>query len=73
VATGFDLWQRPAHRKLRYFFVYNTSPVGEIFGLGDFFDSPLAGRASSLHGLLGFHAERYQDPVVRGWVEHGAD
>lgn len=69
VATGFNLWQRPAHRKLRYFFVYHTSPVGEIFGFGDSFDSPVAGRASTLRGLLEFHAERYQDPVVRGWVD----
>jgi hypothetical protein len=69
VATGFDLWQRPAHRKLRHFFVYNTSPVGEIFGFGDSFEGPVAGRASTLHGLLAFHAERYQDPVVRGWIE----
>lgn len=69
VATGFDLWQRPAHRKLRNFFVYNTSPVGEIFGFGDSFDSPVAGRASALRGLLEFHAQRYQDPLVRGWVE----
>jgi hypothetical protein len=69
VATGFDLWQRPAHRKLRHFFVYTTSPVGEIFGFGDSFDSPVAGRAPALRGLLQFHAQRYQDPVVRGWVD----
>lgn len=69
VATGFDLWQRPAHRKLRHFFVYNTSPPGEIFGFGDSFDSPVAGRASTLRGLLEFHAERYRDPVIRGWVD----
>lgn len=68
VATGFDLWQRPAHRNLRHFFVYTTSPVGEIFGFGDSFQEPVAGRASTLRGLLEFHAERYQDPVVRGWV-----
>jgi hypothetical protein len=69
VATGFDLWQRPAHRKLRHFFVYNTSPVGEIFGFGDSFESPVAGRASTFRGLLAFHAERYRDPVVRGWID----
>ncbi|MDO8540005.1 MAG: heparinase II/III family protein [Opitutaceae bacterium] len=69
VATGFDLWQRPAHRKLRHFFVYTTSPVGEIFGFGDSFDSPVAPRASTLRGLLEFHAQRYEDPVVRGWVD----
>lgn len=69
VATGFDLWQRPAHRRLRHFFVYTTSPLGEIFGFGDSFDSPVAGRAATLRGLLEFHAQRYQDPVVRGWVD----
>ncbi len=69
VATGFDLWQRPAHRKLRHFFLYNTSPVGEIFGFGDMYERPVASRAAALRGLMEFHAQRYGDPVVRGWVD----
>jgi hypothetical protein len=69
LATGFDLWQRPFHRKLRTFFVYNVSPRGEIFGFGDSFDSPVSGRAAALRGLLQFHAERYGDPTVRWWID----
>jgi len=68
-ATGFDLWQRPFHRKLRTFFFYNVSPQGEIFGFGDSFDSSVPGRAASLRGLLQFHAERYGDPAMRWWID----
>jgi hypothetical protein len=68
-ATGFDLWQRPFHRKLRTFFLYNVSPRGEIFGFGDSFDGAVGGRAAALRGLLQFHAERYGDPAVRWWVD----
>lgn len=69
IATGMDLWQRPYFRKMRYFFVYNISPRGDIFGFGDSYDRPSRDRASSIRGLLQFHAERFQDPVVRGWLE----
>ena len=52
-----------------YFFLYNTSPVGEIFGFGDSYDSPVAGRATGLRSLMQFYAQRFDDQVLRWWVD----
>lgn len=68
-ATGFDLWQQPFYRKVRYFFLYQIAPRGEICPFGDSEDTDVPSRASGIRALLQFHALRYQDPVVRGWVE----
>jgi len=68
-ATGMDVWQRPFYRRLPYFFVYNVSPLGEIFGFGDSYDGSAPGRAGGLRGLLQFHAERCDDGVLLGWVD----
>ena len=69
IATGIDLWQRPFFGKVRYFFLYNVTPRGEIAGFGDSYDKGVPGRAGGLRGLLQFHAERFDDPTVRGWLE----
>jgi hypothetical protein len=69
VSTGFDLWQRPFYRKVRYFFLYQIAPRGEIAPFGDSEESDIPGRAAAIRALMQFHALRYQDPVVRGWVE----
>ena len=68
-ATGFDMWQRPFYRKIRYFFLYNISPCGEVTPFGDMEDGSVTGRASSIRSLLLFHALRYNDAAVRGWVD----
>lgn len=67
-ATGLDLWQRPFYRKIRHWFVYNISPQGDVLPWGDGEDGGVPGRASSIRALLQFHALRYGDPAVRGWV-----
>ena len=69
-ATGFDLWQRPFYRKIRYFFLYCISPRGDIMPFGDTEDAPATGRASGVRSLLQFHANLYHDPAVRWWVDH---
>jgi hypothetical protein len=68
-ATGLDVWQRPFYRKVPYFFLYNTSPVGEIMGFGDSYDGSVSGRAESLRGLVQFYADRFDDPALRWWVD----
>lgn len=68
-ATGFDLWRRPFYRKVRYFFLYNTSPRGDICPFGDTEHSPARGRASSLRSFMLFHANLYDDPTVRWWAD----
>ena len=68
-ATGFDLWRRPFYRKVRYFFLYNTSPRGDICPFGDTEDAPARGRASSLRSFMLFHANLYDDPTVRWWAD----
>ncbi len=68
-ATGLDIWQRPFYREVPYFFLYNTSPVGEIFGFGDSYDFPVARRTTGLRSLMQFYAERFDDPGLRWWVD----
>jgi len=68
-ATGFDLWQRPFYRKVRRFFMYNISPLGEISPWGDSEDGSIPARSGGLRALLQFHALRYRDPEARAWVE----
>ncbi len=68
-ATGFDMWQRPFYRKVRYFFLYQIAPRAEISPFGDTEDGSVPARASAIRALLQFHALRFNDPVVRGWVD----
>ncbi len=68
-AAGFDMWQRPFYRKVRYFFLYNISPRGELMPFGDTEEAEVAPRASGICSLLKFHALRYNDPVVRWWID----
>lgn len=68
-ATGFDLWQRPFYRQVRYFFLYQIAPRAEIMPFGDMEHDAVPPRASAVRALLQFHASRYRDPIVRGWVD----
>jgi len=68
-ATGFDLWQRPFYRKVRYFFLYQIAPRAEITPFGDTEEGGVPGRSGGIRALLQFHALRFNDPVVRGWVD----
>ena len=68
IATGMDLWQRSFFDKSPYFYLYCTSPVGEIMGFGDSYQSSVAKRAEQLRGLLQFHAERMESSEVQWWV-----
>jgi len=72
-ATGFDLWQRPFYKRVRRFFMYNISPVGEIMPWGDTEHAPVPPRAGQVRALLMAHALGYKDPVLRWWVDllHG--
>ncbi|MCX7015120.1 MAG: DUF4962 domain-containing protein [Candidatus Sumerlaeota bacterium] len=67
-ATGLDMWQRPFYQRIRSFFMYCISPLGDACPFGDMEDGAIAGRASAIRALLQFHANEYQDPVVRWWV-----
>jgi hypothetical protein len=66
-ATGFDLYKRPFFGSVRKFFLYCTSPVGEMRPFGDGANSGVAG--SGAHGLLTHHGRRFQDPVSVWWAE----
>jgi hypothetical protein len=69
--TGYDLWQRPFFRNVRYFFFYCTANHGEIRPFGD----GAEGGGPGVHGgsgyadFMAFHAHRYQDPYVGWWVK----
>ncbi|UCH09450.1 MAG: DUF4962 domain-containing protein, partial [Fidelibacterota bacterium] len=68
MATGLDLWQRPFFRKFRYFLMYNTAPGGEILPFGDGEQKEPGDWQESMVSILNFHAVRYNDPVLRGWL-----
>lgn len=68
-ATGYDLWQKPYFRSMRYFPMYCLAPDGEVMPFGDNEHSPAASRAGETRSILQYHALRYRDPVVRWWID----
>lgn len=69
MATGYDLWQKPFFRKFRYFLMYNTAPGGEILPFGDGEQKDPSDWQDSMLSILHFHALRYNDPALRGWMD----
>jgi hypothetical protein len=65
-ALGVDLWQRPFFRKVRRFFFYCSSPVGEIAPFGDG-GTGVNGRGAA--SLMYHHAQLFRDAACRWWVE----
>ncbi len=69
--AGYDLWQRPFFKNVRYFFFYCTANHGEIrpFGDGAEGGGPGVQGSSGYADFMAFHAHRYQDPHVGWWVK----
>jgi len=67
-ATGYNLWQKPYFRAMRQFPFYCMSPLGEVTPFGDSEHLPAADRAGETRAILQYHALRYRDPVIRGWI-----
>ncbi len=69
--AGYDLWQRPFFKNVRYFFLYCTANHGEIRPFGDSAETggPGVNRGSGYADLMAFHAHRYRDPYVGWWVK----
>ena len=59
-AAEYDLYHRPFFRSVRRFFLYCTSPLGEIRPFGDGADTPLGSNAS---GLMTHFGRRLNDPA----------
>ena len=68
--AGFDLYKRPFFRSVRRFFLYCTSPLGEIKPFGD--GSERSGPGSGAAALLTHHARRFKDPVCMWWARQAA-
>ncbi len=68
--TGFDLWQRPFFRNVRYFFFYCTAVRGEIRPFGDSAETggPGVKGGSGYANLMWHHAHRFSDPHMGWWV-----
>ena len=66
--VGFDLYKRPFFRNVRRFFLYCTSPIGEMKPFGDGADRGRMGGAA----LMTHHARRFQDPVCAWWAGESA-
>ena len=69
VATGYDLWKKSYFRKMRHFLMYCVAPLGEITPFGDSEHLSVTNRAGDVYSILQFHALRYEDPIVRWWME----
>ena len=57
-ATGYDLYQRPFFGSVRKFFLYSTSPIGEIKPFGDGTEGAVG---SSGSGLMTHHGRVFAD------------
>jgi len=66
--VGFDLYKKPFFRNVRRFFLYCTSPIGEMKPFGDGADRGRMGGAA----LMTHHARRFQDPVCAWWARQSA-
>lgn len=67
--TGFNLWERPFYKNFPYFLTYCLSPIGEISPFGDTEDAAVSGnKATTIHSMLRFYAERNKDAQMRWWV-----
>ena len=66
-AAGFDLYKRPFFRSVRKFFLYCTSPIGEMRPFGDGSNSQVSGSGAS--SLLLHHGRRFGDPVSVWWAK----
>jgi len=69
--TGYNLWKRPFFSKIRYFYMYCSSPLGEIRPFGDSAEKggPGTTEGRSFANLIHYHALRYNDPYAAWWVE----
>lgn len=68
--AGFDLYRRPFFQSVRRFFLYCTSPIGEMKPFGD--GSENGGPGESGAALLTHHARRFQDPLCLWWARQAA-
>lgn len=66
-ATGFDLYRKPFFSRVRRFFLYCTSPIGEQRPFGDGSDRPVAGPAGAV--LMAHHGRRLKDPACVWWAQ----
>jgi len=68
--TGYNLWKRPFFSKIRYFYMYCTSPKGEIRPFGDSAEKagPGASGGEGFANLINYHALRFSDPHALWWV-----
>ncbi len=65
-AADYDLYQRPFFRSVRKFFLYCTSPLGEVRPFGDGSDGPMGGSAS---GLMRHFGRRLGDSASLWYAE----
>jgi len=65
-AAGLDLYRRPFFNNVRRFFLYCTSPVGELRPFGDGADRPASGPAGAV--LMAHHGRRLKDPACVWWA-----
>ena len=69
-ATDFNLWKRPFFNRIRYFYLYCTSPLAKIRPFGDSAEAggPNSNQRDAFIRLMDYHANRFEDEYIAWWV-----
>jgi hypothetical protein len=68
--ADFNIWKRPFFKRIRYFYMYCTSPLAKIRPFGDSAEGggPNSDQREAFIRLMDYHAQRYQDGYIAWWV-----
>ncbi len=69
-AVDFNIWKRPFFNRIRYFYMYCTSPLAKIRPFGDSAEGggPNSNQRDAFIRLMDYHANRYEDEYIAWWV-----
>jgi hypothetical protein len=69
-AADYNLWKRPFFNRVRYFYMYCTSPLAKIRPFGDSAETggPNSPQKDAFIRLMDYHAHRFEDEYIAWWV-----
>ncbi len=70
-AADYNIWKRPFFNRIRYFYMYCTSPLASIRPFGDSAENggPNSSQRDAFIRLMDYHAHRYEDEYIAWWVK----
>lgn len=70
ITCNYNLWQKPFFKNLRFFFLYCSSPFGEIQPFGDGADRSGPGiNGQPYTNLMAYYAHIFQDSDIGWWAK----